>query len=112
MEKIFEKSIFFSSVVFFQSQAGNATVLEHRSPEPAASPLQKEPLQQIRYTRALDWDIGYTYSALSGDGYFSRCIFPDGYFLHYAAFCIPSQSTVDLGLSKEIHKEHRQTIGI
>lgn len=49
MEKKFEKSIFFSSVVFFQSQAGNAAVLEHRSPEPAASPLQKEPLQQIRY---------------------------------------------------------------
>lgn len=49
VEKKLEKSIFFSSVVFFQSQAGDASVLEHRSPEPAASAVQKEPLQQIRY---------------------------------------------------------------
>lgn len=96
MEKIFEKSTFFSSVVFFQSQAGNAAVLEYRSPEPAASPLQKEPLQQIRYARAFDRGICYVRSALSGGDRFSRSIFPDSYPLHYAAFCIPSQSILNL----------------
>lgn len=96
MEKMFEKSIFFSSVVFFQSQAGNAAVLEHRSPEPAASPLQKEPLQQIRYACAFDRGICYVHSALSGGDCFSRCIFPHSYPLHYAAFCVPSQSAVNL----------------
>lgn len=96
MEKNFEKSIFFSSVVFFQSQAGNATVLEHRSPEPAESPLQKEPLQQIRYARAFDPGVCYVRSALSGGERFSRCIFPHSYPLYYAAFCIASQSAVNL----------------
>lgn len=90
MEKIFEKSIFFSSVVFFQSQAGNATVLEHRSPEPAASPLQKEPIQQIRYGCAFDQCICYVCFVLSGGNHFLWRSFPwelsSSFRVHFAYF--------------------------
>lgn len=113
MEKNFEKSIFFSSVVFFQSQAGNATVLEHRSPEPAASPLQKEPIQQIRYGCAFDQCIYYVCFVLSGGNHFLWRSFPwelsSSFRVHFAYF---PQVQGTFSITREICKECRQNTGI
>lgn len=81
MEKKFEKSIFFSSVVFFQSQAGNAAVLEHRAQSLLRALFKRNPSNRLG-TCVFDQGIRYVLPALSGGGRFSQLIFSDGYPLH------------------------------